>query len=46
MTTPMLSAMSDSKAPLGIIRSYTVIVKSEVVSERKLDTIAAIITCT
>ena len=46
MTTPMLSAISDSKAPLGIIRSYTVIVKSEVVSERKLETIAAIITCT
>ena len=46
ITTPILNAISDSKAPFGIIRSYTVIVNSEVVNERKFDTIAAIITWT
>ena len=42
--TPILKAINDSNAPFGIILSYTVIVKSAVVSDKKLDTIAAIIT--
>ena len=44
ITTPTLNATKDSNALLGIIRSYTVIVKRAVLRDRKLDTIAAIIT--
>ena len=39
----MLSAINDSNAPLGIIRSYTVIVNNEVERDKKFETIAAII---
>ena len=42
--TPILSAYRESMAAFGIILSYTVIVKIDVVKARKFETIAAKIT--